>query len=61
MRINLKKKLAPYTAIKTGIIYPEDEDCELGNNAEPIKEYPDEDPMDLAKENYINEHMRGEH
>ena len=32
---------------------------ELGNNAEPIREYPD-DPMDLAKEKFIDEYMKGE-
>ena len=39
--------------------------CEDGcmgydNNAEPIRNLPD-DPMDLAKEKFIDEYMRGEH
>ena len=35
---------------KTGIIYPEDDDCELGNNADEIPNYPDDDyddPLNL--------------
>lgn len=59
MKINLKKKLAPYTIIKTGIIYPEDEDSELGNNAEPIPNYPDDDPLDVVKGNFLDKHQRG--
>jgi len=31
----------------------------LGNNAEPVREYPD--PMDQAKEKFLDEYMRGEH
>ena len=46
------------------IVYPEDDDCELGNNAEPLKEYPDLpdfeiDPMDLAKNNFLDKFQEG--
>ena len=76
MKLNLKKKLAPYT-IKD---FEEEEGKEqieatlknigmepdeiLGNNAEPLPDYPDDnplssDPMDLAKSDFIEKHMRG--
>lgn len=58
-KINLKKKLAPYTAIKTGIVYPEDEDCELGNSARRLD--PDEDAMDLYKGKFLDEFQQGGH
>ena len=71
MKLNLKKKLAPYTLddeylkaqskLLKSIVYPEDDDSELGNNAEPIKEYPDDDPMDLVTDKFLDEFQRGEH
>ena len=38
---------------------PNDE--ELGNNAEVIPNYPDDDPMDLATDKFLDEFQRGEH
>lgn len=77
MKTNLKKKLEPYMInddeylkaqgkLLKSILYPEDEDSELGNNAEPIKDYPD-DPDDNYDEDYdskdlfLDEFQRGEH
>ncbi len=72
MKLNLKKKLAPYTVndneylksqskLLKSILYPEDEDSELGNNAEPIPDYPDDDPMDLATDKFLDEFQQGGH
>ena len=76
MKSNLKKKLAPYT-IKTTTSQLEAEgkiqikaalknvglDGEemLGNNASEIPNYPDDDPMDLATDKFLDEFQRGEH
>ena len=72
MKLNLKKKLAPYKINKDddeylkaqgkllkSIVYPEDDDCELGNNARVLN--PDEDAMDLYKGKFLDEHQRGDH
>ncbi len=70
MKINLKKRLAPYTVddneylkaqgkLLKSIVYPEDEDSELGNQARRLN--PDEDAMDLAKGKFLDEFQRGEH
>ncbi len=70
MKINLKKRLAPYTInddeylkaqskLLKSIMYPEDDDCELGNNAESIPNYPDEDPLDIVKGNFLDKHQQG--
>ena len=71
MKINLKKKLAPYTikdfeeaegkaqieaALKNIGIEPDEI---LGNNARVLD--PDEDAMDLYKGKFLDEHMEGRH
>ncbi len=70
MKINLKKKLKPYTIndneylksqskLLKSILYPENGDCELGNNARELN--PDEDAMDLYKGKFLDEFQQGGH
>ena len=69
MKLNLKKKLAPYKVdveylkaqgkLLKSIVYPEDDDCELGNNGRVLN--PDEDAMDLYKNKFMDEFQEGGH
>ena len=68
-KLNLKKKLAPYTLddeylkaqskLLKSIVYPENDDCELGNSARVLN--PDEDAMDLVKGKFLDEFQQGGH
>jgi len=75
MKINLKKKLAPYTIddeylkaqskLLKSIVYPEDDDSELGNINEEPNYRPDDEPNDGYDEDYddkdlfLDKHQRG--
>lgn len=74
-KLNLKKKLAPYTIddeylksqskLLKSIVYPEDDDCELGNINEEPNYHPDDEPNDDYDEDYddkdlfLDKHQQG--